>query len=434
MLFCRNWYLSMRGFYKLFLIFLFSLFVSIQVFSTPYSSISKAFNIFSNIYEGETSFRSLLIHSGGRVAGLNGAFTALANDSSFFETNPAGGATLRNTELAFFHNAWILDSHLDSLFYSMRTGNLGYGAALRCFYVPFTEYGSSGERLSSGYYSETFATFNVAYNFFSGYKFRGLSIGGNLKFGITAFPPFQGYTEGTENLNYKERVLNAKKEMSFALLADFGMQIRGDLFKRFDSREPNVFFGIAIKNLGPAIKKDVAPASVSVGFAYQPVKIFTISLDASYPMNVVDITASGKPFFSVGMMFGITQYFNLLTGFGIRGGNPRFTIGGEVNLSSVSINANYTLDLTTQTTALNHIVIGLKIILGDRGRGAIEDKIEAMYIEGLALYQEKKYVEAIKVWEEILKINKYFEPAKVGIRSAKNFALLQEELLKLEQF
>lgn len=419
---------------KLFLILIFSLFLNIPVFSNPYSSISKAFNIFSNIHEGETSFRSLLINPGGRVAGLNGAFTALANDTSFFETNPAGSATLRNTELSFFHNAWILDSHLDSIFYSMRSGNLGYGAALRCFYVPFTEYGSFGEKLSSGYYSETFATFNVAYNFFSGYKFKGLSIGANLKFGITAFPPFQGQTQRLENLGYKERATNARKEMGFALLADFGMQIRGDLFKNFDSREPNVFFGIAIKNLGPAIKKDVAPATVSVGLAYQPVKIFTLSLDASYPINVLEIQASGKPFFSLGMMFSITQYFNLLTGFGIRGGSPRFTLGGEVNFKSVSINANYTLDLTTQTTALNHIAIGLKIILGDRGRGEIEDKIEAMYIEGLTFYQEKKYVEAVRVWEEILKINKYFEPAKVGIKSAKNLALLQEELLKLQQF
>ena len=57
-----------------------------------------------------------------------------------------------------------------------------------------------------------------------------------------------------------------------------------------------------------------------------------------------------------------------------------------------------------------------------------------MYIEGLHLYKDKKYKEAITVWEEILKINKYFEPAKTGIKSAKNMQTLQTELLKLEQF
>ncbi|MGP1438246.1 MAG: UPF0164 family protein [Treponema sp.] len=424
----------MRILSKQFFIIFFSILISNPCFLSAYSAISKAFNIFTDLHEGEMGFRSLLIHPGGRIAALNGAFTALANDITFFETNPAGSATLNQTELAFFHNAWIADSHLDTLSYSMRTGNLGYGASLRCFYIPFTEYGSYGEKLSSGYYSETFTSFNVAYNFFNGYKFKGLSIGSSLKFGIMSFPPFQGQINENEKTNSKIRRQNALGQMSFAVLLDFGIQFRGNFLKNFDSKEPNIFFGLAIKNLGPPIKGDIAPASVSAGFAYQPVKLFTLSLDFSYPINILNIKHSGKPFASLGFMFNITKYFNLLTGFGIRGGNPRFTLGGEVNLSTIQINANYTLDLTSQTTALNHVIVGIKIFLGDRGRGEVENKLEAMYIEGLHLYKEKKYQEAIKIWEEILKINRYFEPAKVGIKSAKNMHTLQTELLKLEQF
>ncbi|MGP1414510.1 MAG: UPF0164 family protein [Treponema sp.] len=417
---------------KLFFIIFFS--ISLPAFSSGYSSITKAFNVFTNLHEGEMGFRSLLIHSGGRMAALNGAFTALANDITFFEINPAGSATLRQTELAFFHNAWIADSQLDTISYSMRSGNLGYGASLRCFYIPFSEYDSYGEKVSSGYYSETFTSFNVAYNFFNGYKFRGLSLGSSLKFGIVSFPPFSGQITGTQKLSLKMRNQNALNQMSFAVLLDFGMQFRGNFYKNFDSKEPNIFFGLAIKNLGPPIKGDIAPASFSVGFAYQPVKIFTFSLDLSCPINIVDIKNSGKPFASLGVMFNITKYFNLLSGFGVRGGNPRFTLGGEVNLSNVQINANYTLDLTSQTTALNHIVVGIKLFLGDRGRGEKNDRLEAMYIEGLHLYKEKKYKEAISVWEEILRLNPYFEPAKTGIKSAKNMQTLQTELLKLEQF
>ncbi|MGP1520045.1 MAG: UPF0164 family protein [Treponema sp.] len=417
---------------KLFFIIFFS--ISLPAFSSGYSSITKAFNVFTNLHEGEMGFRSLLIHSGGRMAALNGAFTALANDITFFEINPAGSATLRQTELAFFHNAWIADSQLDTISYSMRSGNLGYGASLRCFYIPFSEYDSYGEKVSSGYYSETFTSFNVAYNFFNGYKFRGLSLGSSLKFGIVSFPPFSGQITGTQKLSLKTRNQNALNQMSFAILLDFGMQFRGNFYKNFYSKEPNIFFGLAIKNLGPPIKGDIAPASFSVGFAYQPVKIFTFSLDLSCPINIVDIKNSGKPFASLGVMFNITKYFNLLSGFGVRGGNPRFTLGGEVNLSNVQINANYTLDLTSQTTALNHIVVGIKLFLGDRGRGEKNDRLEAMYIEGLHLYKEKKYKEAISVWEEVLRLNPYFEPAKTGIKSAKNMQTLQTELLKLEQF
>ena len=417
---------------KLLFIIFFS--ISLPVFSSGYSSISKAFDIFTNLHEGEVGFRSLLIHSGGRMAALNGAFTALANDITFFETNPAGSATLRQTELAFFHNAWIADSHLDTLSYSMRTGNLGYGASLRCFYIPFTEYDSYGDKVSSGYYSETFTSFNIAYNFFNGYKFKGLSLGSSLKFGIVSFPPFQGQIDENEKTILKIRKQNASSQMSFAVLLDIGMQFRGNFHKNFDSKETNIFFGLAIKNLGPPIKGDIAPTSFSLGFAYQPFKIFTFSFDLSCPMNILNIKHSEKPFGSLGLMFNITKYFNLLSGFGIRGGNPRFTFGGEVNFSNIQISANYTLDLTSQTTALNHVVVGIKILLGDRGRGEIEDKLESMYIEGLHLYKDKKYKEAITIWEEILKINRYFEPAKSGIKSAKNMQLLQTELLKLEQF
>lgn len=422
----------MRVLSKLFFIIFFS--ISLPCFSSGYSSISKAFNIFTNLHEGEMGFRSLLIHPGGRMAALNGAFTALANDITFFETNPAGSATLKQTELAFFHNAWIADSHLDTISYSMRSGNLGYGASLRCFYIPFSEYDSYGEKISSGYYSETFTTFNIAYNFFNGYKFKGLSLGSSIKFGIVSFPPFQGQISTNEKVNPKIKKQNALDQMSFAVLVDLGMQFRGNFYKNFDSKEPNIFFGIAIKNIGPPIKGDVAPSIFSVGFAYQPAKIFTFSLDFSYPMNILKIKNSGKPFASLGLIFNITKYFSLLSGFGIRGGNPRFTLGGEVNISNIQINANYTLDLTSQTTALNHIIVGIKIFLGDNGRGEKDDRLEAMYIEGLHLYQEKKYKEAIKVWEEVLSLNRYFEPARVGIKSAKNMQTLQTELLKLEQF
>ncbi len=423
----------MRLFIRIFAIALFIFSSKIISFASPYSSLFKVFNIFSNLYEGETGFNSLLIHPGGRIAGLNGAFTALSNDITFFETNPAGSATLKNTELAFFHNAWIADSHLDTISYSMRSGNLGYGSSLRCFYVPFTEYGFYGERLSSGYYSETFAIFNIAYNLFKGYKFKGISLGANIKFGITSFPPFQGQNAKEDILSPKMRRLNAKAQMSFAFLADFGIQFRWDFLKKFSSREPNVFLGLAIKNIGPPIKNEIAPATASLGFAYRPFKVFTFSLDASYPINILNFKRSGKPFFATGFMFGITKYFNLLTGFGVRGGNPRFTLGGEVNFLNVQITANYTLDLTTQTTALNHIILGAKIILGDRGRGLQEDKIEKMYLEGLKLYQEKEYENAIKIWEEILSLNPRFTPAKDSIRSAKNMLLLQTELLKLDQ-
>lgn len=399
--------------------------------SSGYSSISKAFDIFTNKHEGETSFRSLFILGGGRMEGLGGAFTALANDITFFEANPASSSSLKNTELAFLHNSWIADSRIETLSFSMRSGNLGYGASLRCFYIPFTEYDSFGEKASSGYYSETFSSFNISYNFLAGYKFKGLALGSNIKFGILSMPPYSG--QENETLGKKERREKALKQQGYAFLGDFGLQIRADVFKRFNSREPNFYFGLALKNIGVPIKGDIPPSAISAGFAYRPVKIFLFAVDVTQPINVKNIKASEKAFGSAGMMFTITKYFNLLTGFGIKGGNPRFSLGGEVNLANIQINANYLLDLSSQTTALNHISLGAKISIGDRGREKEADKLEHIFLEGLKLYQQQKYNEAILVWKTILQKNPYFEPALNAIRTAERQIRLEQEIKKIQE-
>ena len=56
--------------------------------SNFYSGTSSIFDIFTQKFEGETAFRSLLIPSGGRFEGLGGTFTALSNDISFFRCKP----------------------------------------------------------------------------------------------------------------------------------------------------------------------------------------------------------------------------------------------------------------------------------------------------------------------------------------------------------
>ena len=143
------------------------------------------------------------------------------------------------------------------------------------------------------------------------------------------------------------------------------------------------------------------------------------------------IKASGTPAFSTGMAFSITQYFNLLTGLAIRGGNPRFTLGGEVNLDNVQISANYTLDLTNQIANFNRISVGVKVLLGDSGRGERAANIKKLYFEGLKEYKDKKYQEAINIWNEVLKQDPTFDPAKEGIKIAKRQQKMQKDLRKI---
>ena len=423
----------MKGFIQASFIFIFLNFAGFRLFcadtSDLYSKISKAFELFTYKNEGESAFRSLLIPAGGRFEGLGTAFTALSNDISFFEANPAGSAFLKNTEIGAAHNNWIADAKLESFAYSQRTDKYGWGAALRCFYIPFTEYGSEGEKKASGFYSETFLIGNFSYNFFSRYDFKGITLGANIKAGITAVPPFSG--QNADSSTKAQRRKNARDQNAYALLGDFGIILRANIFKKFYDTEPNFHFGIALKNFGVPIRGDVPPAYVSAGFSYRPVSIFLFSADVNQNVNLKNLKASGLPTFSTGMAFSITQYFNLLTGVAIRGGNPRFTLGGEVNLANMQINANYTLDLTNQIANFNKISVSVKLQLGDRGRGERADKIKKRYFEGLKEFKDKNYQKAITIWTEVLKEDPTFDPAKEGIKIAENQQKMQEDLRRI---
>ncbi len=397
--------------------------------SNSYANMSKVFEKFMQKHEGETSFRSLLIPSGGRYEGLAYAFTALSNDSSFFEANPAGSVLVKNTEINALHNNWIADSNLETITYTQRTNRLGWGGSLRCFYIPFTEYDGNGDKVNSGYYSETFITGNIAYNFLAGYDFKGLTIGGNLKLGLLSMPPFAGRSD-TE-VSFAEQKKRAKAQNGYAVLGDLGMILRANVLKGFYDDEPNFYFGLAFKNFGAPIKGDIPPAYIAMGFAYRPFSIFLFSFDVKQNVNLKNIKASGFPYGSLGLMFSITKYFNLLTGIGVKGGNPHFNVGGEINLKNIQIQANYNLDLASQTTALNRISVGVKISLGDRGRQKERDEIKRLYIEGLKEYNQKQYEKAIELWQEILKLDSQYDPAIDAIKIAERQWNMQRQLDKL---
>ena len=95
---------------------------------------------------GLTAFPTLLIPMGGRFEAMGTAFTAVADDASYIESNPAGSASLTYTELSFYHNDWIADTNIESVTFTTRKHNLGIGAAGKFLYVPFTEYNTFGEK------------------------------------------------------------------------------------------------------------------------------------------------------------------------------------------------------------------------------------------------------------------------------------------------
>ncbi len=394
--------------------------------SDPYISLAGILDPLVDPNEGTTAFRSLLIPGGGRAEAMGSAFSALANDISFFETNPSGSATMKNTELAVFHNSWIADSRLETLSFTSRNDDFGYGASLRCFYVPFTEYNTFGERASRGYYSETFGVLNVSYNFLSGYYFKGIATGASLKAGYRSMPDYSD--------NYGNLIEGSGSTQSAAtVMADFGVQTRFNFLKIYNSREPNFFLGATVRNLGPPVLDEALPTVVTAGTAYKPANPVVISAEVQKPVNLLAPEKSGSTVMGAGFAVEFTNFFTLLGGLQLKGANPRASIGGEINVNDLQFNMNYTLDMTTQAVLFNRISLAAKLNLGDRGRAERQKRVEDLYVKGLTLYASGDLEGAIEIWSEALDIDRRFDPAEEGIRTASTTLELQQKIRELQQ-
>jgi len=384
------------------------------------ATLDDIFYPFADPNEGISSFRSLLIPSGGRAESLGCAFTGLADDISYMNYNPAASSVLTNTQASVFHNSWIADSSMETISATTRVGDAGFGASLQCFYVPFTEYDLFGSRTTSGYYTESVAAVNASYNLFSGYNFKGLALGGTLKSAFRGVPDYSDNDSGS--------VISGSgfSQSSIAFMADFGMMLRFNFAKYYASREPNFKIGLSVQNLGAAITgfgtglclDDPLPSSAAVGVAYNILRPITITADFRQPFSMKKDAGYEMFQLGAGVEAQITDFFAAMAGFQLKGANPRISFGAEFELNKIRINANYTLDLTSSMNPLNRISISAKIMMSDKGRAELAKRIDELYNQGVYYFSQGEYQAAIEMWEQVLELDKRFDPAILGIRSA----------------
>jgi hypothetical protein len=393
-----------------------------------YGSISDIYGIDDNA--GLTAFPVLNVPMGGRSEGMATAFTAVADDLSFIEWNPAGSSMLEYTELGFFHNNWIADTRVEGIVFASRFGDLGYAAGAKWLYTPFSEYNMFGERVSKGYYSEAVATLNVSYNFFSGYYFSGLSVGANLK-GAFRFVP--DYSDADDQGKSGERISGSGAEQSAVMgMVDIGLLTRFNFLKMYHARERNTSAALVIRNLGPAVGGDALPTAAVASLAYKPMRPLTLDFDFTVPLNLVDISFSEKPYWAAGMNVNITNFLSMRMGVLGKTGGYRITMGSAVNFGRIAFDLNYSLDLLTQFTPLNRVSIAVRFNFGDQGRKEFSDRIDALYLEGLDAYAEGSYDLAIERWREVLELNPKFAPAREGIELVENSRALDDHMREMQ--
>ena len=407
-----------------------------SVYALDFSDISDALTDLgyfeSNKNEGTTSFRSLLIPVGGRPESLGSAYTGLCDDAGYINFNAAASCLLSNTQASAYHNSWIADSKLDTLVYTTRIDNLGFGFQAGCLYMPFSEYNLFGERVNASYYTETNIAANISYNFLAGYDFKGLAIGATVKSVFRSVPDY------TDNNTDAIISLSGLAQSGIGIMADAGIMLQFNFLKFFASRTPNVRIGISAQNLGAAFtgiggKKgirldDPLPTFFAAGLSCQFLPVITATFDIKQPVNL--FAPQDYQMFSIsgGIILAFAKNFSVLLGTEIKGGNPRFSVGSEFQMSNARLNFNYTLDLTSSFNPVNRMSVSAKIILGDRGRAERQKLIDKLYLSGLDYYANSEWELAIEQWEEVLKINKRYDPAILGIESARSQIEMYEKV------
>jgi hypothetical protein len=376
---------------------------------------------------GLTAFPLLNIPIGGRAEGMASAFAAVADDASFIEFNPAGSSMLSRSELAFYHNNWIADAKIEGLVYTNRIKNLGFAAAGKWLYTPFTEYNLYGERVSKGYYSEAEAVLNVSYNFLSGYYFSGLSLGANLK-GAFRFVP--DYADKQSNSVMSGSGWDQSAGMG---MADLGALTRFNFLKFYYSRERNSSAALVIRNLGPPSMGEALPSSVVAALSYKPLRPVLLSFDFFLPFNMTDLKLSEKPWWAGGLSVAVTDFLSMRGGLMAKSGNVRLTVGSAVNLKKISLDVNYTMDLLTQLQPLNRVSLGVRLDLGDQGRARLAAEIDRLYLEGLDAYAQGDYSLAQSNWKEALRLNPQFVPAKESLAVLEEVMAVQRRLDELQR-
>jgi hypothetical protein len=354
---------------------------------------------------GTTFFPFLTLGYGGRERGLSNAFTGVADDITTLEVNPAGTASLEFTELFFSHNKIIGDVNYNTLAYSMRFNDLGFGVGARVLYMPFTHFDQWGENAGSGIITNSVFTLNCSYNILRSYKFFGLSVGANVKLYVYGVP---------EEIASDQTRVNA--------VFDVGLLTRFNFLKAYNKIEKNFSVGLAARNMGPFVDEEPPPTTISLGAAYKPIDAIRISLDFNYLINYSELTYQNWSI-DTGFEWQFTKYSSLMCGATLKS-SPSFSLGVALDFEDFKITAVYYPDFVD----VSKFSISASLKFGDMGRDKKRIMLKNMYSDALKLVSDGNYTEAQILLQDILKRDDAYTPAKKSLKYCKKQLETEKEL------
>jgi hypothetical protein len=361
--------------------------------SSVYLSWTRFTEQFLDPNTGITTLNVLMVPMGGNAEGMGTAFTAVSDDAGYIESNPAASSRLESTEISLAHRDWIDDVSVDRVVYTMRFGNLGLGLAGKFLPIRFARSDNWGNQTGKGYVAESVVTVNASYNFFDTYEFDGIAVGASFKLA------YRGVSGAL--------VPDFETQSAVGIMGDFGVLTRFNLLKTYVSRTKNFSVGAALKNLGPDVMDEPLPTVLSLGVAYSPVRPLLFSLDINVPLSLdPEHFPAERINLATGVDIRVAEFLSLQGGVWLRGGNPRVTLGATAELSPMSIVVNSSLDLTRQATVVDKLSVEARINLGDRGRAAVQTRIDEAFARALDAYAEGDLETTVELSREVLSLRR----------------------------
>lgn len=242
-----------------------------------------------------TVFDFLNLGVSARSNAMAGSFSAVSSDVNSLQWNPAGLQGIEKSVLSSSILLYVADIKLGNIHYGFKKGGNTFAFGLN-----YVNYGSIEKRNVNNQLSGTFSPMDVVFTFgLSRSITKELTGGGSMKFIYESIDSFVSMGAG----------------------ADIGFQ--------YLMRERNLTLGLSLKNLGTQLKphseeKGSFPLSVTGGFSFHPLEIFSLNLD------VTRIFSDSRSIVSLGGEWWAIPMFALRAGYSNSGTELKTGYGSDM--------------------------------------------------------------------------------------------------------
>nr|WP_275450011.1 UPF0164 family protein [Treponema paraluiscuniculi] len=260
---------------------------------------------------------------------------------------------------------------------------------------------------------------------------------------------------------------NGKENHHIVLTADVGVRGAWTVSKNFGAHEPNLWAGVAFRNIGASINATnlhgnngaggsgggggsngcgggssssngdgkpahVTDSSIILALAYQPVRYFLFGAGLEWLYNVGSIKGVNSLRYGAAFMLFPLRQLAFSSSVVMKGMGPKLQVrasaGAEVQFSHVRCTASYSYLWSAEPTRPHYVSIGVAGFLKPVPEQPLWQEVYRSYLRGLRHYHAQRYAEAIAEWKRTLQQDVSFEPAREGIERATKLLQLNQKV------